>query len=151
METKESRYLRVWTTTLHISKKSELVTLKKYYKLCLCYIQVEKDSSLLCLTVASATRGRGKMKFSLKKMLDSVYMWAFNKVYRRDVLEAKTKINKSSRNKSNWAPRNVPWIGKGGGTGSKTSGHSWVTQLLSGAMLEILFSCPGCPPAIPPD
>lgn len=75
METKESRYLRVWTTTLHISKKSELITLKKYYKWCLCYIQVQKDSSLLRLTVASATRGQEKYEILFKKDAElSIYV-----------------------------------------------------------------------------
>lgn len=75
METKESRYLRVWTTALQISKKSELVTLKKYYKLCLCYIQVQKDSSLLCPTVASATRGQEKYEILFKKDAElSIYV-----------------------------------------------------------------------------
>ena len=75
METKESRYSRVWTTTLHILKKSKLVTLKKYYKLCLCYIQVQKDSYFLCLTVASATRGQEKYEILFKKDAElSIYV-----------------------------------------------------------------------------
>ena len=55
-------------------------------------------------------------------------MWAFNKVYSRDVLEAKTKINKSSRNKYNWARKNVPWIGKGGEQAVKIAAtHEWLS------------------------